>query len=222
MCPAAVYPVLYSFRRCPYAMRARLALYASGVRVELREVVLRAKPEAMLTLSPKATVPVLQAPDGLVIDESLDVMYWALHTNDPQSWLSDLNDGSRVLIEENDSSFKQALDRYKYADRFPEHPQETYRQQGEVFIQKLEEILATYKQPYLFSEQPRLVDMAILPFVRQFAHVDRQWFDGAPYHSVRLWLDQFLNSDIFSAIMKKYPAWQPADERLLWGREEVL
>jgi glutathione S-transferase len=192
--------LLYTFRRCPYAIRARLAIKISNIDVEMREVDLRNKPQAMFDCSPKGTVPVLQLEDGTVLDESLDIMRWALTINDPQSWLN-LSAESRGLIAQNDSSFKQNLDQYKYADRYPEHSAEYYREQAEAFLLLLDNRLA--KQNYLMGDKPDMTDMAILPFVRQFAHVDKAWFYASRYIYLIKWLDGLLQSDLFISVMKK-------------------
>ena len=195
---------LYSFRRCPYAMRARLALRYSGVPLEIVEVSLKAKPAAMLALSPKGTVPVLNV-DGRVIDESLDIMRWALAQHDPQDWLlKDDGPGQQrieTLIAENDQVFKQHLNRYKYAERYPEQPMEYYRGQGELFLRRLDELLS--QNDYLLADHPCLADMALAPFVRQFAHVDREWFAQAPYPYLQRWLQRFLESELFTQVMAK-------------------
>ncbi|AVX88980.1 glutathione S-transferase [Pseudomonas sp. VE 196-7] len=191
---------LYSFRRCPYAMRARMALRYSGVPVEIVEVSLKAKPAAMLAISPKGTVPVLEA-DGRVIDESLEIMRWALAQHDPDDWL--LGGDSRIaeLIEANDQAFKVQLNRYKYAERYPEQPMEVYRAEGAVFLQRLDGLLEG--RDYLLSDHLSLADVALLPFVRQFAHVDREWFAQTPYVRLQAWLQRFLESNLFTSIMKK-------------------
>ncbi|PNB48302.1 glutathione S-transferase [Pseudomonas sp. GW456-12-10-14-LB2] len=191
---------LYSFRRCPYAMRARMALRYSGVPIEIVEVSLKAKPAQMLAISPKGTVPVLDA-DGQVIDESLEIMRWALAQNDPDEWL--LGGDSRIakLIEANDQVFKVHLNRYKYAERYPEQPMEVYRAEGALFLQKLDELLEG--REYLLTNHPSLADIALLPFVRQFAHVDRDWFAQTPYVRLQAWLQRFLESELFTGIMKK-------------------
>ena len=191
---------LYSFRRCPYAMRARMALRYSGVPVEIVEVSLKAKPSEMLAISPKGTVPVLDA-DGRVIDESLEIMRWALAQNDPQGWLLDGDSRIAELIEANDQGFKVDLNRYKYAERYPEQPMEVYRAQGAVFLQRLEGLLQD--RDYLLADHPSLADIALLPFVRQFAHVDREWFAQTPFPRLQAWLHDFLESDLFTSIMKK-------------------
>jgi glutathione S-transferase len=200
-------PILYSYRRCPYAMRARMALHYSGIEVEIREIALRQKPAAMLAASPKGTVPVLVLPDGTVIDESLDIMRWALAQHDPQAWLNDAA-RSEVLIAENDGSFKQALDRYKYAERFPEHPQQTYRAQGEHFLSQLE--IQLQQHAHLLGAEPRLADIAIFPFVRQFAAVDPMWWEASPYPALRGWLAHWVESALFDSIMQKHQVWVEA------------
>ncbi|UST72232.1 glutathione S-transferase [Pseudomonas siliginis] len=195
---------LYSFRRCPYAMRARMALRYAGVPVEIVEVSLKDKPAQMLALSPKGTVPVLNA-DGVVIDESLQIMCWALAQNDPDDWLLAGDSFAALwmekLIEGNDQIFKSALNRYKYAERYPEQPMEAYRAEGALFLQKLDELLEG--REYLLAYHPSLADIALLPFVRQFAHVDREWFAQTPYVRLQVWLQRFLESDLFTSIMKK-------------------
>ncbi|XCY76563.1 glutathione S-transferase [Pseudomonas sp. CBR-F] len=192
--------VLYSFRRCPYAMRARMALRYSGVAVQIIEVSLKAKPAEMLALSPKGTVPVLSV-DGRVIDESLAIMRWALAQNDPEGWLLGDDRATQALIEENDQGFKHQLNRYKYAERYPEYPTEHYRAEGEVFLMRLEGLLA--EREYLLAGHLSLADVALAPFVRQFAHVDREWFGQAPYPRLQGWLQRFLESPLFSAVMAK-------------------
>lgn len=196
-------PILYSYRRCPYAMRARMALRYGGISVETREVVLGDKPRHMLAVSPKGTVPVLVLPDGKVIDESLDIMAWALAQQDPDGWLTD-NRLFQELITENDSSFKRALDQYKYAARFPEQSAEVYRQQGERFLARLEALLSEHA--YLLSEKLTQADVAIFPFIRQFSMVDTDWFAETPYPHLRQWLAGLLASELFNAVMQKQTA----------------
>ena len=195
---------LYSFRRCPYAMRARMALRYSAVAVDIVEVSLKAKPAEMLALSGKGTVPVLSA-DGRVIDESLDIMRWALAQNDPQDWLlkNDPDAAAHIapLIEQNDQVFKVHLNRYKYAERYPEQPMEVYRSEGEVFLRRLDQLLEG--RDYLLADHPSLADVALMPFVRQFAHVDREWFGQTPYLRLQAWLQRLLASELFTSIMKK-------------------
>ena len=205
-------PVLYSFRRCPYAIRARMALKYTNTFVELREVVLREIPEAMLACSPKATVPVLVLRDGRVLEESRDIIDWALSRYDPNDWLPE--DPAQLalvnqLIDENDHSFKAYLDRYKYAERYPQHPAAYYRAQGESFLRQLDVRLD--KTAWLAGERMTVADVAIFPFIRQFAHVDRDWFDRAPYRQLQPWLQGLLETDLFAAVMQKYPRWQEGD-----------
>ena len=191
---------LYSFRRCPYAMRARMALRYCAVPVEIVEVSLKAKPAEMLAISPKGTVPVLDA-GGQVIDESLEIMRWALAQHDPQGWLLEGDPRIAELIEANDQVFKVHLNRYKYAERYPEQPMEVYRAEGALFLQRLDELLTD--REYLLADHLSLADVALLPFVRQFAHVDREWFAQTPYVRLQAWLQRFLESDLFTSIMKK-------------------
>ena len=195
---------LYSFRRCPYAMRARMALRYSDVAVNIVEVSLKAKPAEMLALSSKGTVPVLSV-DGQVIDESLAIMHWAVAQNDPQDWLLKDDPAGQAqiaaLIEENDQVFKVHLNRYKYAERYPEQPMAFYRAEGEVFLRKLDGLLEG--RDYLLAEHPTLADVALIPFIRQFAHVDREWFGQSRYVRLQAWLQRFLESDLFTSIMKK-------------------
>ena len=193
--------VLYSFRRCPYAMRARMALRYSGVALSIVEVSLKAKPAEMLAASPKGTVPVLVCADGRVIEQSLDIMHWALARHDPDNWLQP---ASAALIEANDNSFKVLLDRYKYAIRYPEHPMEYYRAQGAGFLQGLEDLLT--RTPYLAGHALSLADVALAPFVRQFAHVDREWFEQSPFPHLKAWLERFLLSELFVSVMVKNPS----------------
>ena len=195
---------LYSFRRCPYAMRARMALRYSGVAVDIIEVSLKAKPAEMLALSPQGTVPVLSV-DGKVIDESLAIMRWALAQNDPQDWLLKEDPAGQALtgalIEQNDQAFKVHLNRYKYAERYPEQPMAVYRAEGEVFLRKLNELLDG--RDYLLAGHPTLADVALMPFIRQFAHVDREWFAQTPYVRLQAWLQRFLESELFTTVMQK-------------------
>ena len=207
MSPEAARPVLWSFRRCPYAMRARLALASAGQPVTLREVVLREKPAAFLAASPSATVPCLETDEG-VIDESLDIMLWALDRGDPEGWRDMPRDGFD-LIARCDGPFKASLDRYKYATRHPESDPLAERAQGAAFLGELDARLAG--RAWLFGGSARLADMAILPFVRQFAHVDPAWFGSQPWPDLLNWLTAFKASDRFRQIMPKYPRWQDGD-----------
>lgn len=211
-------PVLYSFRRCPYAMRARMALLVSETPVHLREVVLRDKPAEMIAASPKATVPVLVLPDGQVIDESLAVMHWALERNDPRGWLQ----GSAAecqLIAESDGPFKHALDRYKYPTRYENVDPLEHRAAGLAFLEKLDALIQTSGQ--LLGTKPTLVDHAIFPFVRQFANNDRDWFDALPLPALQKWLGDHLASPLFATTMQKYPQWQSGDEEPVFSMDAV-
>jgi glutathione S-transferase len=208
-----MYPVLYSFRRCPYAIRARLALYYSGIETELREVDLADKPGEMLKSSPRGTVPVLVLPDGTVLEESLDIMYWALMQNDPDNWLPQDNTNRQQiveLIEYNDIQFKSMLDRYKYSVRYPEHTAEWYRDQASQFLQRLESLLLDNR--YLLGDQIAIVDMALLPFIRQFANVDKDWFNNSQYNCLRNWLENLVETNLFEKVMLKQPKWKSIPE----------
>ncbi len=212
-------PVLYSFRRCPYAMRARLALLASGQRCELREVVLRDKPAELLAASPKATVPVLvleDGRDGRVIEQSLEIMLWALRRNDPGHWLAPGNGTLAemlVLIEACDTGFKRDLDRYKYparhaaAESLAPAEAQAARDSGSAFLLQLETRLASHA--FLFGETTALADAAIAPFVRQFAGVDAEWFASQPWPRVREWLAAWQATADFATVMHRYLAWKP-------------
>ena len=195
-------PILYSYRRCPYAMRARMALKLAGIDVEIREISLRDKPAHMLQVSPKATVPVLVLQDGTVIEQSLDIMHWALQQH---ALGANASASADTLIHENDTAFKQALDAYKYPERYPSKTQIQHRADGEVFLQKLENLLL--ENVYLFSTTPSLADIAIFPFVRQFAAVDSAWFEAAPYPKLQIWLSRLIESELFISVMEKQPTY---------------
>jgi len=186
-------------------MRARLAIFASGIEVELREVLLRDKAAELIEASAKATVPVLVIGNE-VIDESYDIMLWVLSQNDPDGWLKRHNAN---LIEECDGAFKSALDKYKYSNRHEGSDAIEQRSIASEFLNKLENILAA--QPYLSGSEVGMTDMSIATFVRQFANVDRIWFDNEPWPDLIHWLEEFLGSDAFKSIMTKYPRWQPND-----------
>lgn len=196
-------PILYSFRRCPYAIRARLALASAGQQVSLREVVLRDKPEAFLAASPSATVPCLVADQ--VLDESLDVMRWALARNDPEGWL-DMPEAGWDWIERADGPFKSALDRTKYAVRYPGVDAAEQRALAAVFLTDLDAVI----DEWIF-DRPTIADYAILPFVRQFAFIDKSWFDAQAWPALQGWLERFLASERFAAVMQKYPQWAEGD-----------
>lgn len=205
---------LYSFRRCPYAMRARLAIVLAELKVELREIVLKNKPAQMLAISPKGTVPVLELveTDGSsrrVIEESRDILQWALEQHDPQAVLDVEPASAQALIEQNDNEFKHWLDRYKYSDRYPELSQLEYRERGELFLQVLETLLAKHR--YLLGNTISSADIGIMPFVRQFAHVDQEVFYQLPYPHLQQWLRDWLQHPAFQQVMVKLPAWQEGD-----------
>ena len=206
-------PILYSFRRCPYAMRARLALLASRQRCELREVVLRDKPAELTAASPKATVPVLVLDDGSVIAQSLEIMLWALRRDDPQHWLSPGNGTLAemlVLIEACDTGFKRDLDPYKYPGRYEaDADAASARDSGARFLLQLEARFAN--GAFLFGDSTALADAAIAPFVRQFAGVDAAWFAVQTWPHLREWLAAWEASDAFAAVMHRYPAWKSGD-----------
>ncbi len=210
-------PILYSFRRCPYAMRARMAVSYAGLKVELREIELKNKPSTMLELSSKGTVPILVLPDGQLIEESLDIMLWALSKNDPEDWrqieaaANQKESAANMadLIAFNDGEFKYWLDKYKYADRHPEHMPEYYRTQALSFLSRLEELLS--QNDFLLGNSISLADIAIMPFIRQFASVDSNWFEQINYPLLQQWLNIFLTSNLFSRIMQKYKPWQTQD-----------
>jgi glutathione S-transferase len=193
-------------------MRARMAVRYSGLSVELREVVLKEMPASLLAVSPKGTVPVLVLPDGEVIEESRDIMVWALAQNDPDGWLSastaDIAE-INALLDENDDDFKAELDRYKYAVRHPEYPADHYRDLGTRFLEKLEGRLG--RGDYLLGDHLSMADVGVFPFVRQFAHVDTVWFDVAPYPHVQRWLAGLLATDLFTGVMGKYRQWHEGD-----------
>lgn len=205
------YPILWSFRRCPYAMRARLAIASSGQKVELREILLRDKPEAFLATSAKGTVPVLDL-DGAVIAESIDVMRWALGQSDPAGWLN-MPAAGHNLIAQADGPFKTALDLYKYHVHHPDGTRGIAQQDGAAFLIQLDKMLIA--QDWLYGQQS-LADMAILPFVRQFANTDRAWFDAQDWPNLLRWLGAFTRNSGFANIMTKYPPWHPDQDRVLF------
>ncbi len=216
-------PVLYSFRRCPYAMRARLALAVSGQVCELREVVLRNKPQGLLQASPKATVPVLVLTDGTVLEQSLDIMRWALGRSDPEGWLAPSHGdeaGMLALIAECDGSFKQALDRCKYPSRYPEADGALARTQAVAWLQGLEARLA--EQPFLFGVHAALADMAVAPFVRQFAGIDVDWWAVQPWPRLQAWLAEWQASALFEGVMPKLEAWLDGTEGVRFPFEDSV
>ena len=205
----AAAPILYSFRRCPYAMRARLGLSAARQDVRVREVVLRDKPAEMLAASPKGTVPVLVLPEGRVIDESLDIMRWALGRNDPDGWLdADAGETAR-LIAQNDEPFKRALDRYKYPDRHAGGAADRLDQRaaGMDILHPLARQIAE-NGGQLLAPSPTFADFAVFPFVRQFAATDAAFWAAEAPEAIRTWLTGHTESPRFLAIMAKYPRWE--------------
>lgn len=197
-------PLLYSFRRCPYAIRARLALAQAGVTLHTVEVDLKRKPAALLAVSPRATVPVLVLPTGQVLTESLDIMRWALAQHDQAGWL-DARQSARddSLVKTNDTAFKHWLDRYKYAERHPDHTREHYRQQAVDSLIAPLELALTADGPWLGGAQPVLADAAIFPFVRQFAAVEPAWWANSAFPAAQAWLQRWLDSDLFVGVMRK-------------------
>ncbi|MDP4574607.1 glutathione S-transferase [Qipengyuania sp. G39] len=206
--------ILYSFRRCPYAMRARMALHVSGLAYEHREVVLREKPAAMLEVSPKGTVPVFVTDEGEVLEESLDIMRHSLSQNDPEGWLGR---DDQALLAANDGPFKHHLDRYKYATRYEDVDPEQHRASAVEILAELDRRLAV--SPYLCGDDRGFADIAIFPFVRQFANHDRERFEGDGMPNLQAWLEVLVSSGLFAAIMEKHPKWEfPAQRKALSSR----
>lgn len=230
-------PILYSLRNCPYAMRARIAIFKSRQTVMLRDLVLSHKPEELLTASPKGTVPVLVLDNGVVIEESLEVMLWALRETDPDDLLhlnalnvsENQHEGEGKsenkqesvhlhqlqLINDFDVNFKVRLEQYKCAKRYKESNIEQCRDACELYVQKLEQRLT--KHLFLFSDKESLADIALLPFIRQFARIERQWYLQSPYPKVRAWLNNYLQSPMFTKVMAKHPLWLESYETVLFG-----
>lgn len=211
-------PILYSLRNCPFAMRARIAIYRSQLPIELREVNLKNKPERMIEASPKATVPTLVLTSNHVIDESLDVMLWALKESDPDDLFQSITLGAPAQRQQNilslinlfDAEFKGHLEQYKCAKRYHETNLEACRKTCEQYIQNLEERLSSHT--FLIDDNESLADIALLPFIRQFAKVERQWYLTSPYPLVKKWLNQYLQSAMFTKVMAKYPLWSEGSE----------
>lgn len=200
------FPILYSFRRCPYAMRARLALLASQTHCEIREVKLAQKPPEMLALSPKGTVPVLVQPDGAVLEESLDIMLAALHRHDPLNWLPHYNPH---LVLKNDTNFKFHLDRYKYSTRYNTDALE-HRAEALDILNELEQRFDP-ASPFLGGQAMTVMDAALAPFVRQFAATDTPWFEAQNLPAIQRWLTAFTSSRLFERAMIRLPTWQAGD-----------
>lgn len=217
-------PILYSLQNCPYAMRARLAILLSQQTVLLRAIVMQNKPPEMLALSPKGTVPVLvldAMSKKVVIDESLDIMLWALKLNDPENLLYSHNADALAqmlkIINENDNDFKPKLEQYKRAKRFHGDDEEQCRLLCEPFIQRLEHRLA--QDEFLMGATPSLLDYALLPFIRQFSRVNRQLYLQGPYTHLQRWLNHHLQSRLFSKAMLKYPLWLDHHEECVFGKQ---
>jgi glutathione S-transferase len=205
-------PILYSFRRCPYAMRARLAIASADITVELREILLRNKAPDFLVTSPKGTVPVLVA--DTIIEESIDIMHWAVSQSDPEGLLHQMSDAATALIADCDGPFKTALDRTKYAVRYPDIDAAESRATAASFITKLDAQLDTKR--WLYGDHPSFADLAILPFVRQFAHTDLEWWNWQSFTKAQSWLTAFKSSARFTSVMTKYPPWKSGQDRILF------
>ncbi|QNP49023.1 glutathione S-transferase [Diaphorobacter aerolatus] len=216
-------PILYSFRRCPYAIRARLALAYGRMACELREIKLRDKPQAMLEASPKATVPVLVLSNGTVIDQSLDVMLHALRMRDDDGWLQPHKGSLQdmlALIARNDEFFKPALDRTKYPDRYPSDERVAAARDAREWLGALNNRLEN--TDYLFGLHASLADMALLPFVRQFAAIDKEAWSRTPWPHLQAWLQRFLDSALFAEVMQTHPVWQPGSHGpVVFGAERA-
>jgi glutathione S-transferase len=212
-------PILYSFRRCPYAMRARMSLLIAGIPVELREVALRNKPAELLALSPKATLPVLELTDGSVLEESLDIMRWAWQQVDDESGVQYVSQEQieKLLnpLEQEKGSFKILLDKYKYAERHPEKTAAEYRSDAEEYLREL--TLQLGDQKFLFGDQWSFVDIAIAPFIRQFMRVDQEWFNQCEHQTLRQWLLRILESKEFQLCMKKIKPWHADSKPVLFS-----
>ncbi|MDA0238178.1 MAG: glutathione S-transferase N-terminal domain-containing protein [Proteobacteria bacterium] len=203
-------PILWTFRRCPYAMRTRLAIKRSGISVYLREILLQDKPPEFIEDSEKATVPVLKLPDGKILEESLDIMRWALKQSDPDDWCQVLvaeADYSKAFLTELDGTFKDALDRYKYASRYALNGDAVLRHRsiGTAFLQRINERLDEH--PFVSGQKQGFLDIASLPFVRQFRIADPTWFDRQNWALLHVWLQQFIESEQFAVIMQKLKPW---------------
>lgn len=202
-------PLLYTFRRCPYAMRGRMALVYAGINCEVREVDLKNKTQALLNISSKGTVPVLQTQDGLILDESLDLMYWALEQNDPKGW-NQLTTSERELTTDlankNDTEFAKHNYRYKYFEKFPEKSQSDYRADCEPYLNALE--LRLSQTQFLVKDTLSLADIALFPFIRQFSKVDEKWYENSPYTKIKNWVNHIAEQNFFTKAMTKFDVWQ--------------
>ncbi|MEC8877265.1 MAG: glutathione S-transferase [Pseudomonadota bacterium] len=207
-------PILYSFRRCPYAMRARMVLLHSKIQCEIREITLSSKPKEMLTISPKGTVPVLILENGDILDESLDVMLWAIEQGNLRNLFNSGKKEILDLIKINDGEFKDAIDRYKYSSLYPEKPMIEYRKMGEPFLEKIESYLE--KNKFIFGKNISLADLAIFPFIRQFCRVDIDWFNSSLFKKIKEWTLFFEGSENFIDIMRKIKPWTTGDKPTLF------
>ena len=198
-------PILYSYRRCPYAMRARMALKYADIALEHREIELRNKPQSMLDASSKGTVPVLLI-DQLVLDQSLDIMRWAINQSDPDGWGNIDNQVAQAWIEKNDGRFKTLLDQYKYPNRHPElDPKAVLDETLQLMLLPMEKTLQ--HSQYLLGSKMTLVDVAIFPFIRQFSMIDPEGFNQLPIPATQKWLAKHLESELFNSVMQKHPVW---------------
>ena len=207
-------PILYSFRRCPYAMRARMVLLHSKIQCEIREIKLSNKPKEMLAISPKGTVPVLILENGDILDESLDVMLWAIEQGNLRNLFNSGKKEILDLIKINDGEFKDAIDRYKYSSLYPEKPMIEYRKMGELFLEKIESYLE--KNKFIFGKNISLADLAIFPFIRQFCRVDIDWFNSSLFKKIKEWTLFFEGSEDFIDIMRKIKPWTTGDKPTLF------
>ena len=207
-------PILYSFRRCPYAMRARLALQRADIKSELREVVLRDRPEHMMEISPKGTVPVMLLQDGTLLEESLDIMDYAAEKIDSICWKKESMPNFDEMISKLDGEFKHNLDRYKYPNRYDDVDAIQHRDTNIPFLQMIDDLLTDNE--FLSGKEMGILDCAIFPFIRQFANHDRDWFDNLPLEKLLKWLDCCLSSEEFKIVMKKYKQWTPEQDVVIW------
>ncbi len=212
-------PIFYSLQHCPYAMRARIALMKANRMVRLRPIKLNNKPKEMLKASPKGTVPVLVVAKRFVIDESLEVMLWALAQNDPQDLLRSNQEGALSTILEIighfDTEFVPALEAYSCAKRYHANNLDECRQACQFHIQKLEDRLQAHR--FLFSDSESLLDIALMPFIRKFARIEKRWFRSSPYPNVRLWLEAYLQSAMFSKVMANHDLWLDSRQDICFG-----
>jgi len=208
-------PILYSLRQCPYAIRARMGLLLAKQPVILRDVDMKNKPADMLAASPKATVPVLVINQSSVIEQSLDIMLWALSKNDPKQLLHGDQVAMLELIHRTDNEFVDALKKYKAASRYHDDEKDSYRLHCEAYINDLEQRLTQHE--YIMGDSPSLTDYAILPFIRQFSRVERQWYRQAPYPSTQRWLNKHYQQTVFTQAMAPYKPWHKGDAAIFFG-----